>query len=289
MIGIICNIHKNSVINFTKKFLTLLNDEKVKFKLWTESKTHFSDLTDDNFCNIENLCSEADLLISIGGDGTFLFSAYFAVKHDKPIYGLNFGKLGYLAEPEPGDLNLLIKKLLTKNYKIQERILLDCNINNSRNYIAINDIVVDKGEYNKTIDLNLFGNNNFISTIISDGLIVSTPTGSTAYSLACGGPVISPDADVFVLTPIAPHSLTIRPLVLTDRTELTIEPFSRGGKMRITFDGQHDIYIQSYDKIQIKKSQQKLKIIQINQKPYFELLREKLLWGYDYRNKHSQQ
>lgn len=285
MIGIICNIHKNSVVNFTKNFLKVLQEEKVKFKLWADNKEYFDYLSEEYFCNIDKLCSEADLIISIGGDGTFLFSAYFAVKHNKPIYGLNFGKLGYLSEPEPSDLNLLIKKIITKNYEIHERILLDCTINDSRNYIAINDIVIDKGSYNKTIDINLFGNGNFISTIIADGLIVSTPTGSTAYSLACGGPVISPDADVFVLTPIAPHSLTIRPLVLTDSTDLLIQPFSRGGNMRISFDGQHDLYISSYDKIHIKKSQEKLKIIHINQKPYFELLREKLLWGYDYRNR----
>jgi NAD+ kinase len=287
MIAIICNLYKNEVIKFTENFIAYLNEKNVEFKIWKDAKQYLNIVDDDHYCDIEQMCMDTKYIISIGGDGTFLFSSYFAVKYNKLIYGLNFGKLGYLSEPEPQNLSALIDKILNDDFTIDERILLECKINDSREYIAVNDVVIDKGGFNKTIELKLFANDNYVSTIIADGIIISTPTGSTAYSLACGGPVISPNANVFVLTPIAPHSLTIRPLVLTDNTQLKIEPYSRGEKLRISFDGQHDLNIESYDTITIRKSEKKLRIIQINQKPYFDLLRDKLLWGYDYRNKHS--
>lgn len=234
----------------------------------------------------EELCSQADIIIAIGGDGTVLNAAFKARKTGKPVLGINFGKLGFLAEYEVSEIENLINDLKTGNYQIEERMTLEalCPGNLEEKLYAINDFVVDKGIWPKMIEITMKIDDDYVSTFTADGLIIATPTGSTGYSLSAGGPIVSPKTEAITLSPIAPHSLTMRPLVISGTQEIRLRVRSMHTSVQINSDGQRvDNFAPPVDLV-IKKSRRPAKLLRTKGSNYFETLRRKLLWGLDLRS-----
>ncbi|GAB6044833.1 NAD(+) kinase [Caminibacter profundus] len=222
----------------------------------------------------EEMCKEANFLVALGGDGTLISLARRAYKYDKPILGINAGNLGFLTDINPENIEEFLDKFLNKEYRIDERMVIEIDFEGKKLY-AFNDVVISKDVISSMIHIKVDTNESFLNTYRGDGLIISTPTGSTAYNLSAGGPVVYPLTEGFIFTPICPHSLTQRPLVLPSDFELEIEVKEKMAKLII--DGQ-EIYNMN-NKIKIKKAKRKAKLIHRVERNYFEVLREKLNWG----------
>lgn len=219
------------------------------------------------------------LAISIGGDGTVLYASRHIVDKDIPLLSINAGGLGFLSSIEMDKFEAFFMDILKEKYKIIERTLLEIELKNKK-YIALNDCVI-KTSGPRAFILNVYYNNNFLSSYFGDGIIVSTPTGSTAYNLASSGPIITPHANVFSLSPICPHTLTLRPIILPDTGIIEINFPNKKEKSEIimSIDGQENMEIEYKDKVYISKYEKTLKSIVPKDFSYFELLRKKLSWG----------
>ncbi|GAB5464929.1 MAG: NAD kinase [Candidatus Kapaibacteriales bacterium] len=220
----------------------------------------------------------ADVAISFGGDGTILTLGKLLLESDVPIMGVNVGRLGFLAEFRVEDLEKGMKELVTGNYRLTDRSLLTATCNGKKGY-ALNDIVIERQLSSRMITIEAYANNSHIADYKADGLIVATPTGSTAYNLSSGGPIIAPECQVFCLTPIAPHSLSLRPLVVPDSSEIRLVPHSRDGSTHLVMDGQEQLTVEDGQTIFIRKSQNSIKLINTQSGSYFSSLKEKLSWA----------
>ena len=221
----------------------------------------------------EEMCKEADFLVALGGDGTLISLARRAYQYDKPILGINAGNLGFLTDINPENIEEFLDKFLKGEYRIDERMVMEIEHNQKKLY-AFNDIVISKEIIASMISIKVDTNESFLNTYRGDGLIISTPTGSTAYNLSAGGPVVYPLTEGFILTPICPHSLTQRPLILPSNFELKIETKDFA---KLIIDGQEIYNIKS--PILVKKAKKPTKLIHRLERNYFEVLREKLKWG----------
>lgn len=228
--------------------------------------------------------STADIILTFGGDGTILSAVQSYIKSDTPIMGFNVGKLGFLAEFGTSELEKTLKDLISGNYRIISRTAIQTKANDGIIY-ALNDIVLEKSDTSHMVDIKAFSGDHFIGEYFADGLIVSTPTGSTAYSLSAGGPVIFPNSPVLCITPVSPHSLTHRPLVVPDNQVLEFEVFSRTGELNLVADGKVRTKIASGDKIQICKSEEIVKLVKPDNSSFFDVLRDKFLWAERRTNK----
>lgn len=242
----------------------------------------------DKIATIEEYDRYADLVISFGGDGTILSAARVLIGTDIPIMGVNVGRLGFLAEFSVKNIDESLKKIMDGEYRVVDRTLLETNINNETIY-ALNDFVIEKKDSSRMITVKTHINEHYIADYRADGLILTTPTGSTAYSLSCGGPILVPSTQVICLTPISPHSLTLRPLVIPDTAEVTLEVFSPTGEASFVADGQIKFTMKNGDKINCKKSESKIKLVKPLNSSYFDLIREKLLWAANPINLNIQQ
>jgi NAD+ kinase len=289
LIGIIANITKDDVFSVVSSFIKELKRNNLEYlltKTLLEDKDKLKiELDEDFLSNDEEIYKKSDLIISIGGDGTMLTTAYHAHSYDKPVLGLNLGKLGFLAEVDISQMDIIIKDIREGNYQIQERMVLtaDCDNYPGEKLIAINDIVIDKGGWAKMIEISAQVDGEYVSTFSADGVIVATPIGSTGYSLSTGGPVVSPSAGAITLSPISPHSLTMRPLVLSSEQEIVIKADSPHNEIQISCDGQRVYHVPPPLEIKIVKSVKPLKLVHTSVTTYFETLRNKLFWGIDVR------
>jgi len=222
----------------------------------------------------EDMCKKVDFLVSLGGDGTLISLARRSYRYNKPILGINAGNLGFLTDINPENIGSFLDDFLKGDYRIDERMVIEVEYRDKKLY-AFNDVVVSKEVISSMINIIVDTNEGYLNTYYGDGLIVSTPTGSTAYNLSAGGPVVYPLTEGFVLTPICPHSLTQRPLILPSYFELEIEVKENFAKLVI--DGQ-EIYNLD-EKIKLKKSKDPAKLIHRLERNYFEVLRHKLNWG----------
>ena len=222
----------------------------------------------------ESMCKQVDFIVALGGDGTLISVSRRAYKFDKPILGINAGNLGFLTDINPDNIEEFIKDYLNKNYRIDERMVIEIEYKDKTLY-AFNDVVISKDVISSMINIQVDTNERFLNTYRGDGLIFSTPTGSTAYNLSAGGPVVYPLTESFILTPICPHSLSQRPLVLPSNFIITAVVKENISKLII--DGQ-EIYSLD-DKIILKKAKRKAKLIHRVERNYFDVLREKLNWG----------
>ncbi|MCH7773127.1 MAG: NAD(+)/NADH kinase [Bacteroidetes bacterium] len=289
LIGIIANITKENVFSVVSSFIKELKRNNLEYlltKTLMEDKDKLKiELDEDFLSDDKEIYEKSDLIISIGGDGTMLTTAYHALSYDKPVLGLNLGKLGFLAEVDISQMDIIIKDIKEGNYQVQERMVLtaDCDTYPGEKLIAINDIVIDKGGWPKMIEITARVDGEYVSTFSADGVIIATPIGSTGYSLSTGGPVVSPSAGAITLSPISPHSLTMRPLVLSSEQEIVIKADSPHNEIQISCDGQRVYHVPPPLEIKIVKSEKPLKLIHTSVTTYFETLRNKLLWGIDVR------
>lgn len=218
----------------------------------------------------------ADFVIVVGGDGTLLKCARFYCGSETAIFGFNMGRLGYLAQALPDEVDIVVEKILAQDFRIENRIMLNCS---SSKTVALNDIVVRGANCSRTSTFNLFINDTKLCSYLADGLIVSTPTGSTAYSLSAGGPIVSPLLDCFVVVPICPHTLNARPIVIPSGEKIKITTNEHPKEFQVTSDGQDNVAVN--DEILIEKYSKPAKLLLLNSddKDFYDVLREKLHWG----------
>ena len=236
---------------------------------------------DFNFSKVEKLSNEYDFVISIGGDGTILRSANEIGELSIPIIGLNKGRLGFLANSPVEIIDSIIEKIINSNYRISERTIIRVEFE-GKTKNALNEISISRKNTTSLITIDTKLNDQYLNTYWADGLIISTPTGSTGYSLSCGGPIIMPDSKNLVLTPIAPHNLNARPLVISDNKKIEISINGRENEYFVSADSQ--IFSVNIDsKINISKAPYFLKMVEFEEDSYINTLREKLMWGKDRR------
>lgn len=224
------------------------------------------------------ICSLCDLIVLIGGDGTFLSIAESAVKNNVPIAGFNLGTLGFLTELKKENLKDELEDLLTGKLPISERKLIETK-KDGKYFLSLNDVVISKGDIARIIKFDIEIDGEKITTLRADGLILSTPTGSTAYSLSAGGPILDPKVNGLVVTPICPHSLTLRPFIISDSSEVKVILEKNIDNVFITIDGQKVLPVKGGKSFSAKTYDRKLKMIISKDLNYFTLLSEKLNWG----------
>lgn len=233
----------------------------------------------------ERLPELCDLLVVLGGDGTFLSVARLMKDHCIPILGVNLGHLGFLTEIKQEEALPMLKNLMDhQRVPMSSRVLIEVSLERNGQVLfqgpVINDAVISKGAIARMIGIDIWVNGTWVSHLRGDGLIVSTPTGSTAYSLAAGGPILDPSLPAILLTPICPHSLTFRPLVVSDTFEIQLCLHRRLGEVFLTLDGQEELPLRKEDRIRVRRfSQHTLQVIGASARNYFEMLREKLQFG----------
>jgi len=233
----------------------------------------------------EEVAAHTDLLIVLGGDGTLLNVAGIAHPLEVPILGVNLGSLGFLTETTIENLYPTLEKVLDGKCEIENRMLLNASVlrngENIEDFNVLNDIVINKGALARILNLKVFVDDQYMTSYRADGLIIASPTGSTAYSLSAGGPIIHPSMHALVLSPICPFALTNRPIVVPDSSIIKVQLTTRnaGEDVRITLDGQTGYSIKSGDILEAKKADIPVKLIQAPGKNYYQLLRKKLHWG----------
>ena len=228
--------------------------------------------------DIENFNKSVDFVISIGGDGTLLKTARYYADYSIPVFGINIGHLGFLSQVQSEQINEAITQIENSQFKIEERLMLEANIADKQLY-ALNDIVIKGCTFARTARFKVFINDKFVCEYLADGVIISTPTGSTAYNLSAGGPILYPTLEAITLVPICPHTITARPLVIPSDEKITVVPSNNQLKLHINADGQE--VVDGYEKINIQKSHKKahLMLLTNQNNEFYSILRQKLNWG----------
>lgn len=235
----------------------------------------------------EFVVQEVDWIIAIGGDGTLLRTARLVGTSGLPILGVNSGKLGFMMQTTPDDLENAVRRVFEGKYTLDKRQVLQGGIDNSSplrkdrddKFFALNDIVIDKGSICRVIELSIFINDQFVNNVLADGLIVSTPTGSTAYSLAAGGPIVAPDMEAIVVSPICPHTLSNRAMVLSAQDRIRIEVKADHPDLLLTVDGQENVAVQPGSTIEVYCASHNIHLIRFTESSFYDVLRTKLKWG----------
>ncbi|SDG78433.1 NAD kinase [Psychroflexus sediminis] len=258
--------------------------EKEYFKLLKKEQS-VENLQD--YTTFETLDQTVDLFFTIGGDGTILSAVKFVKNLNIPIIGINTGRLGFLATVHKDEIKKSIEDILNGNYKVSERSLLEVKLESDNSALgipyALNEVAVSRKETTSMITIETWLNDEFLNSYWSDGIIISTPTGSTGYSLSCGGPIITPQTKSFIITPIAPHNLNARPLVIPDDLEIKLKISGREDQYLLSLDSR----LASLDKdtvVKIKKADFNIKLVWLHSDSFITTLRKKLLWGQDKRN-----
>lgn len=268
---------------------TLLN-ELAKFNIeviiYADLLRHIQNKNITVFHNHHELDTTVQCLISLGGDGTLLDTVALVKNKNIPVMGINFGRLGFLASIGREDLTNAVEALVHHTYIVDERVLIhvDANIPLFGDIpFGLNELVLHKRDIAPMIKIHTYLNGEFLNTYWSDGLIIATPTGSTGYSMSCGGPIIFPDSGNFVITPIAPHSLNVRPIVIPDNNIIAFEIESRSNQYICSLDARRELVDQKVQ-ISVKKEAFSIQLIRLNENNFLQTLRSKLTWGFDKRN-----
>lgn len=230
--------------------------------------------------------SENEYIFSVGGDGTFLQSVLNIRSFSVPVIGVNSGRLGFLADISEDQVKEALKNILSKKYKVIERSMLEVCFSDRKNIdfnYALNEMTVIKTDNSSMLSITAYIDGEFLNNYWADGLIIATPTGSTAYSLSVGGPILTPDSENFIITPLAPHNLTIRPIVVPDNSVIKLKVEGRGSNFLTSLDSR-SVAVEFSTSIKVCKAAHKLKTLQLPDQPFFYTLRNKLMWGIDRRN-----
>lgn len=278
-IAIIVNLSKQKAITCADSICGLLAEKGARLFALSECEDYLSFGSITYFGDINVMFGYCDVAITVGGDGTIIHAAKHAASADIPLIGVNVGRLGFAADLEADDIGALTM-LLTGDYVIDKRIMLDIEVQSrgpSKHYFAVNDAVIAHGQLSKIVDFSLCLNGEEISKYRADGLLFATPTGSTAYSLSAGGPIISPQMDCILMTPVCPHSLFSRSVLFEGESTLSVSAkIPDGCSCVLTVDGEVNINIEESDRVIIRKSNQKLKLISINKLNFYRKLNRKL-------------
>ncbi|HJY64478.1 MAG TPA: NAD(+)/NADH kinase [Ignavibacteria bacterium] len=286
--GIYGNITKAKLPEVVLKLCSKMKKDKINYVLDSKLAKIISSKTGFKFSSTEkseakSLVTKCDFIISIGGDGTFLTTAKLVGNKGIPIIGVNYGKLGFLAENSADNIGSFIKDIIIGKYNIVERTVLQAKVQGVKKTIfGINEIVINQSGIVKTIQIKASYNKQLVNSYHADGLIAATPTGSTAYSLSAGGPIVHPATDVIILSPLCPHTLTARSVVLPDKGVIEVKVLSRI-PFNVIADGNNYIRRAHSSVVEIKKAPYKILLAKSLSSNYFKVLNEKLLWGEDRR------
>jgi len=257
---------------FTQRGITVYTEEMA-------SRAHVSQCLEEE----TSIPDTVDLVVVLGGDGTLLGAARKVGRYGLPILGVNLGGLGFLTEIPLEMLYKDIEKVITGQVTVEPRLMLRAsvlrNAEEKCRFSVLNDVVINKGALARIIDLRVSIDGHFLTTFRADGLIISTPTGSTSYNLSAGGPILYPDLEALILTPICPFTLTQRPIILPDTSVIEVQMGKHNEEVILTFDGQVGFDLMVHDKVIISKSEKKLKLIKSPDQDYYDILRTKLKWG----------
>jgi NAD+ kinase len=282
-IGIISRPRRSDLVTIVPPLLEWLRARGVEVVFDQETANALQDPATTAGKSREQVAASADMLVVLGGDGTTLAAARLAAPLGIPILPINMGSLGFLTSFTRQEMYPALEQTLAGNVLISERVMLDVSLNRqgqaAERQTVLNEAVVNKGALARMIELALYIDSEFVCRYRADGLIVATPTGSTAYSLSAGGPIVHPSVDCFVVTPICPHTLSDRPVVIGDCCCIEVRLSGAADSVFLTLDGQTGIPLLKTDVVRMDRAAKKLKLIQPNKKSYFEILRSKLKWG----------
>ena len=282
-IGITGRIHKEETFEIIKGLSGWL--EKRDVKVYVEKEIG-AVINHPNSVPYAELPESVDIVIVFGGDGTLLRVARLVSKYGIPILGVNLGRLGFLTEIAIDELYPMMELLLSGKYEVEKREMLSATIHRwgewIGNYAVLNDVVVNKGAVARVIDLAIYVNDSHITTFKADGIILSTPTGSTAYSLSAGGPIVYPTLPLTIITPICPHTLTDRPFVVSNEATIRVRVLTDTPDIYLTLDGQVGVNLMMDDVVEVKKADVSVKLIKSPFRDYFTVLKTKLKWGEKY-------
>ena len=285
-IGIIAKQNKPEAISITRNLVEWLRPKKIEVYIEEEMEKLFHPPLSGPYLNPnkrENIPALVDMIIVLGGDGTILSVARLVGNHEVPILGVNLGGLGFLTEIHLDELYRVLEKVIQGDFKTDERVVLNAAVIRKGKRVAeftvLNDAVINKGALARIIDIETTINGEYVTTFKSDGLIISTPTGSTAYNLSAGGPIVYPSLHTIIITPICPHTLTNRPIMIPDDVEIRAFLKSKNQEVILTLDGQQGFPLEFEDVVEVRKADSRILLIKSPYRHYFEVLREKLKWG----------
>jgi len=285
-VGIVAKSHLRKAAPHLQEIERWLSARGIAMTFETVTATLMAPSASRRIVEKASLVTGVDALVVLGGDGTLLSmaDAIGAAGADVPILGINFGSLGFLTEVTLDEIYPALEAMLNGSARIEERMMLRATTRRGGKeldaHVALNDVVVTKAARARMTDLSVFVGDEFLARVKADGLIVATPTGSTAYNLAAGGPIVDPHLDALILTPIAPHTLTNRPIVIPASSPVRVQPtIEERDELYVTFDGQAGYQLQAGDEIRIGRTNRTLRLLRPTTRSYFEVLRQKLKWN----------
>jgi NAD+ kinase len=291
--GIVANKRKPGIGELVSGMASWLSGRGIKAVLWDD----LSDIiSEGEFTPLGELARTSDIVVALGGDGTLLRAARAVEDRMIPVLGVNVGSLGFLTEVTVSETYEAFEEILAGRYKCEDRMNVDAEVwrdgERVDKFTALNDMVINKGALSRVIEIKTSVDCDYLATYTADGLIVSTPTGSTAYSLSAGGPIVNPSMEAIIATPICPHTLAVRPMILAPDQELGVELWAGNSQhgepeVKLTVDGQVGYDVLSGDKITFTKSTQRTRLILSGYRSFYEVLRQKLKWGDDTRRKYG--
>ncbi len=283
IIGIIAKNNIEEPFEITKKLSNWLKERGVEVYV---EKELGKKIRHPNSIDRREIPKLVDVILVFGGDGTFLGVAREACKYGTPILGINLGGLGFLTEVTVEELYPMMERIIDGDYEVEDRQMLITSIRRGKKnigtYEVLNDVVINKGALARIIDLAIYIENSHVTTYKADGIILATPTGSTAYSLSAGGPIVHPGIPVTIITPICPHTLTNRPLVVSSKMKVEIKVTTQEPDTYLTLDGQIGLRLKTGDLIEVKRTDTSVKLIKSPFRDFFSILKTKLMWGERY-------
>ena len=289
-IGIYSRIFKEEHTQYVVELIAQLTKKEIPFFIFDEyykaCKKFLPKQKINTFKNHKDVKKNIDLLITLGGDGTLLDTLQLVRDSEIPVAGINMGRLGFLADIHKTEIKELIESIEQSTYSIEDRTLISVETNKpvfgEVNY-GLNEFTIHKTDSSSMIVVHVYLNGEFLNSFWADGLIIATPTGSTAYSLSCGGPIVFPTSGTFVMTPVAPHNLNARPIIIADNTVLSFEVECRSNNFLCSIDSR-SVNIDNTFQLAVRKANFSFKLLRMPESSYLSTLREKLNWGEDSRN-----
>lgn len=275
-VGIVIKPHVPGIEKILKELMNYFQRKQMECVL---EEVASQKMAEEKGVKREELPGAVDMVMVLGGDGTLISIAHLAAQNQVPVLGVNMGSLGFLTEVPLNEMYLTLQSLLEGNERIiSSRRMLVASFR-GKDYHCLNDVVINKGALARMIECRIWVDNEEIATPRADGFIISTPTGSTAYSLSAGGPIMQPYIPALILAPICPHTLTFRPMVISSRSRVRIKMLTQGEEVYLTLDGQRGHLVRKNDEVAIRSSRLELQLISSPERNFFDLLQEKLGWG----------
>ncbi|MDD4504392.1 MAG: NAD(+)/NADH kinase [Clostridiaceae bacterium] len=277
-LGIIPNLSKDKDLNVTRSILYWFENKDIELLLESDIAEKLNYM--NNGYSRDELFSSSDVIIVLGGDGTILNIARQSSHYDVPLFGINLGHLGFLAEAEISDMYTSLEKIVEGDYFIEKRMMLEVSVEESKDemnkLLALNDVSIAKGASSRMIRFSVFINDSLFELYSADGIVVSSPTGSTAYSLSAGGPIVSPELKVIIIALICPHTLHNRPIVISDKDEVRIEICEENSEVMLSVDGQDSYKLSPGRVVKVRSSNCVTNLVKLKQRSFFDVLRRKI-------------